>query len=80
MSGKSGEGSPGRGNSQGRGLKGSNQAKCGGSGWVDALSVTKALLHGETVLKRMQRGGGRGTGWQVWGAGPRSEVDRKSVV
>ena len=55
-------------------MKGSDQAKCWGSGRVDALSVTKALVHGETVLKRMQRGGGRGTGWQVWGAGPRSEV------
>lgn len=30
--------------------------------------MTKALVHGETVLKRMQRGGGRGMGWQ-WGGG-----------
>lgn len=38
------------------------------------MSMTKALVHGETVLKWMQRGGGRGMGWWVWGAGPRSEV------
>ena len=56
-------------------MKGSDQTKRWGSGWMGALSVTEALVHGESVLKRMQRGGGRGMGGGGGGAaGPRPDV------